>query len=182
MLSNQSDKQAFIFLKDVKFADLKALVDYMYKGEVNVAQDQLASFLQTAEALDIKGLAYKDDGSSGEQAEQRTGRTGNVRSGGVKRTASESPPSNTSQPTSQKSDGSTRPRPSSTRQQPAAKRAHLSSAVTSEPATEIPPESDDHFVSVFPKIEEEDVEQSSEDHLEGNNGASSRVFIFIIVY
>ena len=32
MLSKQSDKQAFIFLKDVRFADLKALVDYMYKG------------------------------------------------------------------------------------------------------------------------------------------------------
>jgi len=55
MLCKQIDKQAFIFLKDVKFSDLKALVDYMYKGEVNVAQDQLSSFLQTAEALDVKG-------------------------------------------------------------------------------------------------------------------------------
>lgn len=55
MLSKQADKQAFIFLKDVSFSDLRALVDYMYKGEVNVAQEQLASFLQTAEALDIKG-------------------------------------------------------------------------------------------------------------------------------
>jgi hypothetical protein len=27
----------------------------MYKEEVNVAQERLASFLQTAEALDIKG-------------------------------------------------------------------------------------------------------------------------------
>lgn len=56
MLSKQADKQAFIFLKDVSFPDLRALVDYMYKGEVNVAQEQLASFLQTAEALDIKGM------------------------------------------------------------------------------------------------------------------------------
>lgn len=55
MLSKQADKQAFIFLKDVSFPDLKALVDYMYKGEVNVAQEHLTSFLQTAEALDIKG-------------------------------------------------------------------------------------------------------------------------------
>jgi len=63
MLSYQSDKHAIIFLKDVKFVDLKALVDYMYKGEVNVAQDQLSSFLNTAEALNVKGLAYKDDAS-----------------------------------------------------------------------------------------------------------------------
>lgn len=58
MLSKQVDKQAFIFLKDVSFPDLRALVDYMYKGEVNVAQEQLASFLQTAEALDIKGMLF----------------------------------------------------------------------------------------------------------------------------
>lgn len=58
MLSKQSDKQAFVFLKDVSFSDLKALVDYMYKGEVNVAQEQLASFLQTAEALDVKGIGF----------------------------------------------------------------------------------------------------------------------------
>lgn len=59
MLSKQADKQAFIFLKDVSFPDLRALVDYMYKGEVNVAQEQLASFLQTAEALDIKGMTLR---------------------------------------------------------------------------------------------------------------------------
>ena len=47
-----------VFLKDVQFVDLKALVDYMYKGEVNVTQDQLAAFLSTAEALQIKGTLF----------------------------------------------------------------------------------------------------------------------------
>ncbi len=55
MLCTQIDKQAVIFLKDVRFADLKALVDYMYRGEVYVVQDQLSTFLATAEALKIKG-------------------------------------------------------------------------------------------------------------------------------
>ena len=49
-----------VFLKDVKFEHLQALVDYMYRGEVNVSQDQLAAFLATAEALLIKGLADGD--------------------------------------------------------------------------------------------------------------------------
>lgn len=38
------------------FADLKALVEYMYQGEVNVTQDQLPSFLAAADALRIKGI------------------------------------------------------------------------------------------------------------------------------
>lgn len=56
LLSQQSDKQAVVFLKDVKFSDLKGIVDFMYKGQVNVSQLQLESFLQTAEALQIKGI------------------------------------------------------------------------------------------------------------------------------
>jgi len=63
LLNQQPDKQAIIFLKDVRYNDLKALVDYMYKGEVNVAEDQLSAFLNTAEALKIKGLTDKDGSS-----------------------------------------------------------------------------------------------------------------------
>ncbi|KAG8233092.1 hypothetical protein J437_LFUL013092, partial [Ladona fulva] len=46
-----------VILKDVKYADLKTMVDFMYYGEVNVSQDQLPSVLKTAEMLMIKGLA-----------------------------------------------------------------------------------------------------------------------------
>ncbi|XP_071442727.1 protein tramtrack, beta isoform isoform X2 [Hetaerina americana] len=46
-----------VILKDVKFSDLKTMVDFMYYGEVNVSQDQLPSILKTAEMLMIKGLA-----------------------------------------------------------------------------------------------------------------------------
>ena len=59
MLSN-SKKQSIVFLKDVKYQDLRALVDFMYRGEVTVAKEHLASFLNTAESLKIKGLADKD--------------------------------------------------------------------------------------------------------------------------
>ncbi|XP_032678832.1 uncharacterized protein LOC116847682 [Odontomachus brunneus] len=46
-----------VILKDIKFADLKIMVDFMYYGEVNISQDQLPSIIKTAESLKIKGLA-----------------------------------------------------------------------------------------------------------------------------
>ena len=50
-----------VILKDVKSQDLQYLMDYMYLGEVNVAQSQLASLIKTAECLKVKGLAIPDD-------------------------------------------------------------------------------------------------------------------------
>ena len=49
------------FLKDTSAADLSAIIEFMYKGSVNVAQTQLASFLKTAEMLQIKGLSGEED-------------------------------------------------------------------------------------------------------------------------
>lgn len=48
-------------MKDVKFEQLKAMLDYMYRGEVKISQDQLGTFLKAAESLQIKGLS---DGTS----------------------------------------------------------------------------------------------------------------------
>ncbi|XP_059487099.1 zinc finger and BTB domain-containing protein 24-like isoform X11 [Neocloeon triangulifer] len=45
-----------IIFRNVTFDDLMALVDFMYNGEVNVEQEQLASFLNTAELLQVQGL------------------------------------------------------------------------------------------------------------------------------
>uniref|UniRef100_A0AAG5DX97 BTB domain-containing protein n=1 Tax=Anopheles atroparvus TaxID=41427 RepID=A0AAG5DX97_ANOAO len=46
-----------IIFKNVKYADLLSLVEFMYQGEVSVSQDALPSFLHTAELLSIRGLA-----------------------------------------------------------------------------------------------------------------------------
>lgn len=43
-------------MKDMRFREMHALVDFMYKGEVNVTQDELPSLLKSAEALQIRGL------------------------------------------------------------------------------------------------------------------------------
>ena len=45
-----------LYLKGVKHQDLKSILDFMYHGEVNVAQDNLNSFLGVAEELKVKGL------------------------------------------------------------------------------------------------------------------------------
>jgi len=58
--NNNSDKHAIVILKDVFFHDLKALVHYMYKGEVQISEDQLNSFLHTAKSLGIRGLMGGD--------------------------------------------------------------------------------------------------------------------------
>lgn len=39
-------KHPIIVLKDVKYCEIKAILEYMYRGEVNVAQDQLAALLK----------------------------------------------------------------------------------------------------------------------------------------
>ncbi|XP_011303130.1 broad-complex core protein isoforms 1/2/3/4/5 isoform X7 [Fopius arisanus] len=58
-----------IFLKDVKDTEMKALLHFMYKGEVNVSQHLLPMFLKTAEALQIRGLT---DNSVNNQIEERS--------------------------------------------------------------------------------------------------------------
>jgi len=52
----------YIFLRGVSFCDLSAVLDFMYHGEVNVAQEDLNSFLAVAEELQIKGLTQKEGG------------------------------------------------------------------------------------------------------------------------
>ncbi|XP_037800808.1 uncharacterized protein LOC119595748 isoform X2 [Penaeus monodon] len=50
-------KHPIIFMRDVRAGDLEALLSFMYRGEINVHQQDLASFLKTAESLQIKGLS-----------------------------------------------------------------------------------------------------------------------------
>ncbi|KAK0078674.1 hypothetical protein PV325_002206 [Microctonus aethiopoides] len=56
-------KNPIIILKDVKYTQIKAILEYMYRGEVSIAQDQLSTLLEIAECLKIKGLV-EDNGSS----------------------------------------------------------------------------------------------------------------------
>uniref|UniRef100_A0A023EZ95 Longitudinals lacking protein n=1 Tax=Triatoma infestans TaxID=30076 RepID=A0A023EZ95_TRIIF len=63
LFSQHYEKHPIIILKDVTFSELKAMLDYMYRGEVNISQEQLGTFLKAAESLQIKGLT--DNSSAG---------------------------------------------------------------------------------------------------------------------
>ncbi|XP_014475054.1 PREDICTED: longitudinals lacking protein, isoform G isoform X2 [Dinoponera quadriceps] len=64
LLSEHYDKHPIFILKDVTFNELKAMMDYMYRGEVNIGQDQLTPLLKAAESLQIRGLSDNRTGES----------------------------------------------------------------------------------------------------------------------
>lgn len=65
-------RHPIIIMRDIKYCDLKAVVDFMYRGEINVSQDQISALLKVAETLKIRGLTDV----SGEQAVLRPGERG----------------------------------------------------------------------------------------------------------
>lgn len=54
---NFSEPNQIVILKDTSYSDISAIIDFMYRGEINVSQDRLSSLLKTAENLKVKGLA-----------------------------------------------------------------------------------------------------------------------------
>jgi len=53
-----------LYLKGVTYRDMESVLNFMYHGEVNVAQDDLNSFLAVAEELRVKGLTQSTPGGS----------------------------------------------------------------------------------------------------------------------
>ena len=64
MLYNTPDRHPIVFLRDVRYYEMKALLEFMYRGEVSVDQENLSSLLKVAEGLKIKGLAEVNDTTS----------------------------------------------------------------------------------------------------------------------
>lgn len=71
---NHPEKHPIVILKDVPYADMKSLLDFMYRGEVSVDQERLSAFLRVAESLRIKGLTEVNDDkpSNNEQSETQS--------------------------------------------------------------------------------------------------------------
>ena len=85
MLDRTNCKKPVIVLKDIKCEDLEALLDYMYIGEVNVRQCDLATLIKAAECLRVKGLAVPDDEPPPQQRKNRDRRDSSLSSPPAKR-------------------------------------------------------------------------------------------------
>ncbi|XP_042227433.1 protein tramtrack, beta isoform-like [Homarus americanus] len=62
-------KHPVIIMKDIRYEDMEALLNYMYLGEVKVLQRDLPGLLRAAECLKIKGLAVPDEAPKKEECE-----------------------------------------------------------------------------------------------------------------
>ena len=49
-----------MILKDIKYRELKAIIDFMYRGEVYVIENQVLPLLKAAQTLKVKGLGEVD--------------------------------------------------------------------------------------------------------------------------
>ncbi|XP_077497692.1 uncharacterized protein LOC144108301 [Amblyomma americanum] len=58
-------KHPIVILNDMRYVDLRAIVEFMYRGEVDVSQDDLMALLKTAETLKVKGFAGTNENKNG---------------------------------------------------------------------------------------------------------------------
>ena len=56
LLKKTSHPRPLVYMRGLKSEDLIAMMDFLYKGEANVFQDNLDSFLALAAELKLKGL------------------------------------------------------------------------------------------------------------------------------
>lgn len=119
LLMENPCQHPIIIIRDIKYCDLKAAVDFMYRGEINVSQDQIPALLKVADTLKIRGLTDV----SGEHA-SLSGQVSGARCG--KRAASS------------ESAGARRRRASEERSGAGSRPRH--SPLPSPPADQLPPE------------------------------------------
>ena len=76
LLKKNTHPHPLIYMRGLKSEDLRAIVDFLYKGEANVFQENLDSFLSLAEELRLKGLTGTD--THQKQPEVKPSQTKNI--------------------------------------------------------------------------------------------------------
>ncbi|RZC40901.1 tramtrack, beta isoform-like [Asbolus verrucosus] len=65
-------KHPIVILKDVAHDNMKDILEFMYMGEVNVLRENLATFLRTAELLQVKGLTGDDSSETSSRKDDKS--------------------------------------------------------------------------------------------------------------
>jgi hypothetical protein len=65
LLSSNKSSHPVFFFHDISYDILKAILEYMYMGEVHITNENLKDFIRVAEALQIRGLS-KDTSTTDE--------------------------------------------------------------------------------------------------------------------
>ena len=68
LLRGNQHHHPLLYLRGVKHRELQSVLDFIYHGEVNIAQDDLNSFLLVAEELQVKGLTQSQSESPGNKS------------------------------------------------------------------------------------------------------------------
>ena len=64
VLRRNRHEHPLLYMKGIKYVDIVSVLNFMYHGEVSVAQEDLNSFLAVAEDLKVKGLTQNDSDNS----------------------------------------------------------------------------------------------------------------------
>jgi hypothetical protein len=72
ILKQNPHQHPLLYLKGVEFTDLQSVLNFMYHGEVNVAQEELNSFLAVAEDLQVKGLTQNTSNKTARPESEQT--------------------------------------------------------------------------------------------------------------
>lgn len=70
LLISNPHPHPLIYLKGISGPDLEAIVGFIYQGETNVSEQQLDSFLSSAQELQVAGLRMAGGGDKGRKLEE----------------------------------------------------------------------------------------------------------------
>merc|ERR1712179_456512 len=71
VLRKNPHQHPLLYLKDVQYEIILAILNFMYHGEVNIAQEDLNSFLVVAEDLKVKGLTQNQNNSNNQKKKRK---------------------------------------------------------------------------------------------------------------
>jgi len=80
ILRRNPHQHPLLYLKGVKHKELVSILNFIYKGSVNIAQEELSSFLSVAEELKVKGLTQSQSHSNPNKNSHRPEKTSPVTS------------------------------------------------------------------------------------------------------